>query len=101
METLTILVIIVVVVALLFDFVNGWNDSANAIATIVGTRVLSPFPKKHFGGLLNATNKTITFECRRIAKLCPPWSSALLTRYSQYLSRPAFDHDFGARNSLQ
>ena len=36
-------VIIIVAVAFLFDFVNGFHDSANSIATIVGTRVLSPF----------------------------------------------------------
>ncbi len=33
----------IVVLALLFDFINGFHDSANSIATIVGTRVLSPF----------------------------------------------------------
>lgn len=37
------LVVIVVVVALLFDFVNGFNDSANAIATIVVSKTLTPF----------------------------------------------------------
>ncbi|MDH4071195.1 MAG: inorganic phosphate transporter [Ignavibacteria bacterium] len=36
------LVIVVVVVALIFDFLNGMNDAANSIATIVSTRVLSP-----------------------------------------------------------
>ncbi len=32
----------IVVVAFVFDFINGFHDSANSIATIVGTRVLSP-----------------------------------------------------------
>jgi len=32
----------IVIVALIFDFINGFHDSANSIATIVGTRVLSP-----------------------------------------------------------
>lgn len=32
----------IIVVALFFDFINGFHDSANSIATIVGTRVLSP-----------------------------------------------------------
>jgi PiT family inorganic phosphate transporter len=36
-------VLVIVVIALAFDFINGFHDSANAIATIVGTRVLSPF----------------------------------------------------------
>jgi PiT family inorganic phosphate transporter len=35
-------VIAIVVVAFIFDFINGFHDSANSIATIVGTRVLSP-----------------------------------------------------------
>src|SRR6185295_5796648 len=33
---------VVVVTALLFDFVNGFHDAANSIATVVSTRVLSP-----------------------------------------------------------
>jgi inorganic phosphate transporter, PiT family len=41
---LTLLVVIygTIATALFFDFVNGFHDSANAIATIVGTRVLKP-----------------------------------------------------------
>jgi PiT family inorganic phosphate transporter len=35
-------VIIIIIVALLFDFSNGLNDAANSIATVVSTRVLSP-----------------------------------------------------------
>jgi PiT family inorganic phosphate transporter len=37
-----IFVIVVVAVALAFDFVNGFHDAANSIATVVSTRVLSP-----------------------------------------------------------
>ncbi len=36
------LVIIVVVTALVFDYINGFHDAANSIATVVSTRVLSP-----------------------------------------------------------
>ena len=36
------LVICIVIVALAFDFLNGFHDAANSIATIVCTRVLSP-----------------------------------------------------------
>jgi inorganic phosphate transporter, PiT family len=35
-------IIFLVVLALLFDFINGFHDSANSVATIVSTRVLSP-----------------------------------------------------------
>jgi PiT family inorganic phosphate transporter len=37
-----ILVILTCAVALAFDFINGFHDSANSIATVVSTRVLSP-----------------------------------------------------------
>ena len=37
-----LLVVIIVFIALAFDFVNGMNDAANSIATVVSTRVLSP-----------------------------------------------------------
>jgi len=36
------LVLAIVAVALVFDFINGFHDSANSIATVVSTRVLSP-----------------------------------------------------------
>ncbi len=36
------LVIFIVILALIYDFLNGMNDAANSIATIVSTRVLSP-----------------------------------------------------------
>ena len=35
-------IIILIVLALAFDFSNGMHDSANSIATIVATRVMSP-----------------------------------------------------------
>ena len=37
-----ILLLITVVTALVFDFLNGFHDAANSIATVVSTRVLSP-----------------------------------------------------------
>jgi PiT family inorganic phosphate transporter len=36
------LVLVVVVAALIFDYINGFHDAANSIATVVSTRVLSP-----------------------------------------------------------
>jgi PiT family inorganic phosphate transporter len=36
------LIILIIVVALGFDFLNGFHDAANSIATVVSTRVLSP-----------------------------------------------------------
>jgi PiT family inorganic phosphate transporter len=37
------LVALIVVIALLFDYINGFHDAANSIATVVATRVLTPF----------------------------------------------------------
>ncbi|MCQ7029930.1 inorganic phosphate transporter, partial [Escherichia coli] len=40
MDTTLLLVIVIIAVALLFDYINGFHDAANSIATIVATRVL-------------------------------------------------------------
>ncbi|HZU32204.1 MAG TPA: inorganic phosphate transporter [Candidatus Angelobacter sp.] len=42
MHTSLVLVVITVFLALSFDFINGFHDAANSIATVVSTRVLSP-----------------------------------------------------------
>ncbi|MDD5088915.1 MAG: inorganic phosphate transporter [bacterium] len=39
---MTLLIFSIIFVALFFDFLNGFHDSANSVATIVSTRVLSP-----------------------------------------------------------
>ena len=41
--TILAFVVLVIAVALIFDYVNGFHDAANSIATVVSTRVLSPF----------------------------------------------------------
>jgi PiT family inorganic phosphate transporter len=38
----TLLLVLTIAVALLFDFTNGFHDTANAIGTAVGTRAMSP-----------------------------------------------------------
>jgi PiT family inorganic phosphate transporter len=42
MATTTGLIVFIIAIALIFDFINGFHDSANSIATVVGTRVLTP-----------------------------------------------------------
>ena len=37
------LLIVIIVLALVFDYINGFHDAANSIATIVSTKVLTPF----------------------------------------------------------
>lgn len=46
-------VIAIVVVAFIFDFINGFHDSANSIATIVGTRVLNPLVAVVWAAIFN------------------------------------------------
>ncbi len=36
------LAILAIIIALVFDFVNGFNDAANSVATVIGTKVLKP-----------------------------------------------------------
>jgi len=39
---MTTLLLFIIIIALIFDFINGFHDAANSIATVVSTRVLSP-----------------------------------------------------------
>jgi PiT family inorganic phosphate transporter len=41
-DTVLLPLLVIIVVALVFDFINGFHDAANSIATVVSTRVLSP-----------------------------------------------------------
>ncbi|HEY4184257.1 MAG TPA: inorganic phosphate transporter, partial [Polyangia bacterium] len=36
------LIVVIVLIALSFDFINGFHDAANSVATVVSTRVLTP-----------------------------------------------------------
>ena len=42
LDTLSLYALIIIVLALVFDFLNGFHDAANSIATVVSTRVLTP-----------------------------------------------------------
>lgn len=42
MDPLFLLLVVVVALTLLFDYTNGFHDAANAIATVVSTRVMRP-----------------------------------------------------------
>jgi len=66
MPELTGMLLLVVVLALLFDFSNGWHDSANAIATVVSTRVLSPMKAVLLAGVLNVAG---AFMSTAVAKM--------------------------------
>src|SRR5690242_21912093 len=47
------LAIVIIVVALVFDFINGFHDAANSIATIVATRVLTPLQAVAWAAFFN------------------------------------------------
>jgi PiT family inorganic phosphate transporter len=47
------LVLVVILVALVFDFINGFHDAANSIATVVSTRVLTPLQAVGWAAFFN------------------------------------------------
>src|SRR3982751_2095801 len=53
MDNAFMLLALTVALALIFDFINGFHDSANAIATVVSTRVMKPKTAVLYGGVLN------------------------------------------------
>ena len=52
MDTNLLAVAALIVVALIFDYINGFHDAANSIATVVSTRVLTPGKAVDLGGVL-------------------------------------------------
>jgi PiT family inorganic phosphate transporter len=71
---MTPLLILVIDFALAFDYINGFHDTANAIATVVSTRVLTPLAAVLMAGVLNfvgaliATNVAKTIAGGIVAK---------------------------------
>lgn len=49
----TTLLVVVIVMAIAFDYINGFHDAANSIATIVSTKVLSPFQAVLWAAVFN------------------------------------------------
>jgi inorganic phosphate transporter, PiT family len=50
---LPILLIVIIILALAFDYINGFHDAANSIATIVATKVLTPFQAVLWAAVFN------------------------------------------------
>ncbi|NJD01452.1 MAG: inorganic phosphate transporter [Ruminiclostridium sp.] len=59
-EGITLTLIAVVVLALCFDFINGFHDTANSIATSVSTRVLTPRQAILMAAVLNFTGALVS-----------------------------------------
>jgi inorganic phosphate transporter, PiT family len=51
---MTTFLIVIIALALIFDFINGFHDAANSIATIVSTKVLTPFQAVLWAALFNS-----------------------------------------------
>ncbi|MGL4596817.1 MAG: inorganic phosphate transporter [Bacteroidia bacterium] len=47
------LLVIIIILALIFDYINGFHDAANSIATVVSTKVLTPFQAVLWAALFN------------------------------------------------
>ena len=62
MDPVTLTVILIIAFALAFNLSNGWNDAANAIATVISTRVLSPGVAILFGSALNFAGALVSGE---------------------------------------
>lgn len=56
------LIIIIVALALIFDFINGFHDTANAIATSISTRALSPRFAVLYAAVLNFAGAMLSSE---------------------------------------
>jgi PiT family inorganic phosphate transporter len=75
------LLVIVIALALIFDFINGFHDAANSIATIVSTKVLTPFQAVLWAAFFNIVAFMI-FKDHAVANTIGK------TVYSDFISLP-------------
>lgn len=87
------LLILIVIIGLIFDFINGFHDTANAIATSVATRVLKPGTAVLMAGILNIIGAlTGTAVATTIGKgIVPPADTTQLLVISALLSAIIWD----------
>jgi PiT family inorganic phosphate transporter len=94
MPSLALLTLILIVaIALVFDFINGFHDTANAIATSVATRVLAPGTAVLMAGVLNVVGAlTGTAVATTVGKgIVPPEATTQLLVIAALLSAIAWD----------
>src|SRR5262245_57183219 len=53
MDSSLLLLVFIILIALTFDYINGFHDAANSIATVVSTRVLTPLQAVAWAALFN------------------------------------------------
>jgi PiT family inorganic phosphate transporter len=75
------LLIIIIALALIFDYINGFHDAANSIATIVSTKVLTPFQAVLWAALFNTVAFWI-FKDHAVA------NSISKTVYKEFITLP-------------
>ena len=73
MDTETVIAILAIVLALGFDFVNGFHDTANAVATVIYTKALKPGIAIVMSGILNFLGALLvgTAVAQVITKIIP------------------------------
>ena len=63
-----LIVLILIFVALAFDFINGFHDAANSIATVVSTRVLTPRIAVYWAAAFNFLSSASSSNSIQIAR---------------------------------
>src|SRR3712207_3041664 len=62
LDATALLLILTIAVALVFDFTNGFHDTANSVATTVGTRALPPRIAVAFAAILNLVGAVVATQ---------------------------------------
>src|ERR1051325_6143957 len=74
------LLIGLIVVALAFDFLNGLHDAANSIATVVGTRLLSPAAAVGFAAFFNFAAYFLALQWPELHKVADTIGKGLIDK---------------------
>ncbi len=67
----------------------------NARSDVLALAVPQSSNDNLFKGKIDPTERSISYGCRRVERLCQPQALAMLTKFANYLARAAFELDFG------
>jgi len=93
MDGKLLIVIVLVLLALSFDFINGFHDAANSIATVVATRAMSPRKAVWFSAGCNFAGILVgTSVANTVAKTVEPGNESVAVVFSALVAAIAWNY---------
>ena len=95
------LLVTIIILALIFDYINGFHDAANSIATIVSTRVLTPFQAVLWAAFFNFVAFFIAKYIIGGFGIANTVSTTVVEHFNYYIGRSHSSHHLEPDNMVE